>query len=462
MKHVHLIGIGGTGLSAIAHVLMEKGYTVSGSDREASPLFKAVREAGAQTYLGHTSEHILNPDLVIRSSAIPDENPEVITARAKGIPVLKRKDFLPELTAGKEVLAVAGSHGKTTTTAMLIWVLHSLGKDPSFISGGVVSQLACNAHAGNGPHFVIEADEYDHMFLGLTPNIAIITNIEHDHPDCFPTKADYQNAFTAFVKQVRPDGRALFCLDDKETRSLITSLTDFKPQLLGYGTSPDVKYLAEKTTFVSGFPQFELSYRKNLDLVEHLGTVRLRVPGHHNVLNATGALAAIHQLGLDMSDAIQAIGEFTGAVRRFEIIGQAKDITIIDDYGHHPSEIAATLQAAKFRYPGLRIWAVWQPHTYTRTQNLAEDFAQTLNLADKVLVLKVYAAREQNPGYSAEQIAHALPGNMAQYAPDFELALEYLLDNLASDDVVIVFSAGDATELSRKLLKTLEQQEIGS
>jgi UDP-N-acetylmuramate--alanine ligase len=469
MKHIHMIGIGGTGLSAIAHVLLQKGYTVSGSDCVASPLFTAVTEAGAQTFLGHAPDHIQQPDLVIRSSAVPDDNPEVITALSKGIPVLKRREFLQELTQGKVTLAVAGSHGKTTTTAMLVWILHRLGTDPSFISGGVVNQLATNAHAGSGPHFVIEADEYDHMFLGLTPKIAIVTNIEHDHPDCFPTVADYRAAFKAFIEQVDLDGKALMCLDDPGAHALMTELTGIKPQLIGYGTSPNASYLAKNITYSEGYPQFELSSRHEISAngsdhgwVEDLALVKLSVPGRHNILNATGALGAIHQLGLAMPEAIQAISEFTGAGRRFEILGQANRVTIIDDYGHHPSEIAATLEAARSRYPGHRIWAVWQPHTYSRTQNLAEGFVQALNLADNVLVLKVYAAREQDPGFSAEEIVKALSVNKAGYAPDFDLAEEFLLKNLAFGDIVIIFSAGDAIKLSQKLLQALDQQEIGA
>ena len=461
MKHIHFIGIGGTGLSAIALVLLQKGYAVSGSDRENSPLLKTVTEAGAQTCLGHSADHIKNPDLVIRSSAIPDDNPEVVAALSKKIPVLKRKDFLQQLTQDKQTLAIAGSHGKTTTTAMLIWILHCLDQDPTFISGGVVNQLAANAKAGSGPHFVIEADEYDHMFLGLSPEIAIVTNIEHDHTDCFPTQEDYMTAFIAFLKQVKPDGKALLCIDDPKTRALMTELKDDHPELLGYGTMPDAQYLAKDIAYISGYPQFTLIYHKTSDWVEELGTVKLSVPGHHNVLNATAALGAVHQSGLSVEKAIQAIGDFTGAGRRFEILGEAKGVTIIDDYGHHPSEIAATLEAAQTRYPGQRVWAVWQPHTYSRTMTLADGFIQALDLADRVLVLPIYAAREKDPGYSAEQIAHAITGNKALYAPSFNLASEYLLSNLSSGDIVIVFSAGDATRLSRIMLDTLKQHENG-
>jgi UDP-N-acetylmuramate--alanine ligase len=351
MKHVHLIGIGGTGLSAIAQVLLEKGYRVSGSDREESPLFKAVSAAGAHTFLGHAPEHITGADLVVRSSAIQDDNTEVMAALAMGIPVVKRQEFLAELTAGQQTLAIAGSHGKTTTTAMLIWTLHSLGVDPSYISGGVVSQLGSNAHAGTGDYFVIEADEYDHMFLGLTPKFAIVTNIEHDHPDCFPTPEDYRGAFVAFLERLQPDGKAFLCLDDPGTSALMSDLPALKPRFLGYGTSAQANYIADKIITRDGFPQFRLSFNNGNNGLKTLGAVRLSIPGHHNVLNATAALGVIHQLGFPMPFAIQSIAEFKGAGRRFEVIGCADGVTIIDDYGHHPSEIAATLQAAQSRFP---------------------------------------------------------------------------------------------------------------
>lgn len=458
MKHIHLIGIGGTGLSAIARVLLEKGYTVSGSDRAASSLFNAITSAGATTFLGHNAEQVTGADLVIRSSAIPDDNLEVIAARAKGIPVLKRSEFLEELTGDKDTLAVAGSHGKTTTTAMLIWVLEQLGTEPSFIAGGVVNQLGCNARAGAGPYFAIEADEYDHMFLGLSPKIAIITNIEHDHPDCFPTEEDYRAAFRAFLEKVRPDGLALMCLDDPVTRDLLGEMTQTDLNLLGYGTSIDADYQADDIIVIDGLPQFILGHRNNDGTVQKLGTVTLSIPGHHNVLNATATLAVIHLLGLDLPKAMDALSGFTGAGRRFEILGMADGTTIIDDYGHHPTEIAAALEAARSRYPDSRVWAVWQPHTFSRVQTLEEAFIRALNLADRVVVLKIYAAREANPGYSAERIANALPAGKANYSADFQTATAFLLENLASGDVAIVFSAGDATEVSQAVLIGLQQK----
>ncbi len=458
MKHIHLIGIGGTGLSAIARVLLEKGYTVSGSDRTESSLFNALTAAGVHTFLGHAGDQVIGADLVIRSSAIPDDNPEVLAAHNAGIPVLKRSEFLEELTQGKDTLAVAGSHGKTTTTAMLIWVLDQLGTDPSFISGGMVNQLGCNARAGEGVYFAIEADEYDYMFLGLSPKVAVVTNIEHDHPDCFPTPADYRAAFKSFLTRVRPDGLALICRDDPEARSLMNEMVGSKVNLLSYGTSTDADYRAEEIVFVDGFPQFRLLHQTGRISTEDLGWVRLRIPGRHNVLNATAVLAVIHQLGLSLADSINALSTFTGAGRRFEVMGSEGGVTIIDDYGHHPTQIAATLEAARSRYPQSRLWAVWEPHTYSRTQALEDAFIQSLSKADQVIVLKVYAAREADPGYSAEKIAAALPDEKARYCADFDTASKLLLDKLTSNDVVVTFSAGEATKISQTVLEGLKKK----
>jgi len=456
MKHVHFIGIGGTGLSAIARVLLEKGYAVSGSDREASPLFNAITAAGARTYLGHAAEQIAGADLVVRSSAIPDNNPEVTAARAQGIPVLKRADFLEELTKDKDTIAVAGSHGKTTTTAMLIWILEQLGAHPSFISGSMVNQLGCNARAGTGAYFVIEADEYDYMFLGLSPKIAIITNIEHDHPDCFPTEGDYLDAFEAFLGRVRPDGFALMCLDDPQSHTLFEKMQDSQIQLISYGTSPNADYYAHDIRVVEDVTKFILTHKKNGGLTETLGTIKLSVPGHHNILNATAALGAIHQLGMPINEAILALNNFQGTGRRFEILGNIEGRVIIDDYGHHPTQIAATLEAARSRYPHHRILAVWQPHTYSRTQLLEEKYIRALSQADKVIVLKIYAAREKNEGYTAEKIAQSIADVEAHYIPNMEDATNFLLAELNPNDLVIVFSAGDATKISRDVLRELQ------
>ncbi len=460
MKHIHFIGIGGAGLSAIALILLEKGFTVSGSDRESTSMLTAITAAGAHVFIGHAPQHIEGADLVIRSSAIPDDNPEVVAALAKGIPVIKRQEYLAELTAGKQTLAVAGTHGKTTTTALLVWILHQMGLDPSYISGGMISQLESNAHAGTGSHFVIEADEYDHMFLGLAPQIAVITNIEHEHADFFPTAAEYQDAFKAFTRCVLPGGKIILCIDDPGVRSLLSDMPGLDAEIWTYGTRSEAQYFADNIAFINGYPQFELLFRNQMGDKTNLGTFNLLLPGRHNVLNATAALAVLHQSGVSLNAASQAIQEFTGAGRRFEVIGQADGVTIINDYGHHPTEIAATLEAAHSRYAEHRLWAVWQPHTFSRTQALADRFVDALNLADKVLILEIFAAREADPGVSAEDLCPAFPANKAAYAPTFDLAAENLARNLAHGDVVIVFSAGDAIQLSQQLLKNLQQRKI--
>jgi len=458
MRHIHLIGIGGTGLSAIARVLIERGFHVSGSDLVASPLFKAITTAGAKTFLGHRAEQITGADIVIRSSAIPESNPEVQAAREQGIPVLKRADFLSELTQGKDTLAVAGTHGKTTTTSMLIWMLEKLDINPSFISGAVIKQLGCNARAGSGPYFVIEADEYDSMFLGLSPKIAVITNVEHDHPDCFPTETTYFNAFKAFLQRIRDDGLALICKDDPHARELMENMADSGMQLLSYGTGSDSTYQIGKIELSDGTPCFTLNFTDKNGSQETLGQVQLNIPGYHNILNATAALAVIHQLDLPMDSAVQALGNFMGTNRRFEILGTAQGITMIDDYGHHPTEISATLDAAHSRFPKERIWAIWQPHTYSRTQTLEEGYIRALSAADKVVVLKIYAAREADTGYSAETIAHALPEDKAHYIPDFPTATRFLLENLQAGDVAIIFSAGDAVAISKQVFDSLRKR----
>lgn len=462
MRHVHFIGIGGTGLSAIARVLLEKGYTVSGSDRESSPLFKAITEAGAQTFLGHSADQINGADLVIRSSAIPEDNPEVTAAMSHGIPVLKRNEFLGELTQHKETLAVAGTHGKTTTTGMLVWILDRLNLNPSFILGGVVNQLNRNAQAGSGAYFVIEADEYDNMFLGLSPKIAVITNIEHDHPDCFPTLENYRAAFKTFLKKVPQNGCALVCSDDLGASELRKQMKSEDMNLFGYGSQPEADYQATNIAYPNGYPRFTLMHRTGFNENEKLGVVSLNVPGMHNILNATAALSVIHQLDLPMDKAIIAISSFNGTGRRFEILGEVHGRIIIDDYGHHPTEIAATIRAARSRFENHRIWAIWQPHTYSRSQMLEEAFITALNLADKVVVLSIYAAREENPGYSAEAIVKKLPPGKAEYIAEFDQAAAFLVENLQPDDAAIIFSAGDATQVSQVVYKQLSQVQQGS
>ena len=456
MKRVHLVGIGGSGLSAIAVVLLERGVKVSGSDRQLSSLAQRVQVAGGQVFVGHDPQNVTGADLIVMSSAIPDDNVEIQAARAAGIPVYKRADFLGVLTADTRTIAIAGTHGKTTTTAMITWVLTSAGYDPSYIIGGVSLNLGRNAHYGGGRFFVIEADEYDWMFLGLNPEIAVVTNIEHDHPDCFPTPEDFYQAFTAFAGHIAPQGVLFACGDDAGASRLLADLFDQPYQKLAYGiNSRDYPYIAtDLTVNSSGGYSFQVVRQ---DFPDRSTACQLQVPGMHNVLNAVAVMAVADYLGIDWGQAAAGLAEFQGTGRRFETRGQAGGITVIDDYAHHPSEIRATLAAARSRFPGQEVWAVWQPHTYSRMRLMQDEFATAFVQADHVLVTEVFAAREPVPqdGYSAQQVVAQMHHPDARFTPGIQQAQEYLLSHLSLGDVVLVLSAGDADALSLALLDSL-------
>ena len=457
MEHIHLIGIGGTGLSAIARLLLESGYTVSGSDMLDSPLAQDVREAGAQVFIGHAAKNVNGADLVVRSSAIPDKNIEVQQALQNEIPVLKRADFLGQLMNGHQGIAVAGTHGKTTTTAMIACMLSSLGQDPSFIVGGVVNNLGTNARAGNGSAFVIEADEYDRMFLGLKPQIAVITNIEHDHPDIYPTPKDFQNAFQEFVGCLPSDGLLLLCGDDPGAMDL-QSITQAKNlHTLTYAINNlQVDYFAQN---LKSIPGSGFAFDVYTDPARSLGRINLQVPGAHNVLNALAAFAIAHYLKLPLNEAAKALSEFRGSGRRFDVLGEAGGITVIDDYAHHPTEIRATLAGAKECYPDQELWVVWQPHTYSRTQMLFDEFAASFVDAHHVLVSEVYRSRERvDPDFSSRQIVKAMRHKDAHFIPELKDITTFLLARLKPNDVLLVLSAGDADEVSAQVYASLRQR----
>jgi UDP-N-acetylmuramate--alanine ligase len=458
MTHVHFIGIGGTGLSAIARLLQESGYTVTGSDRALSPLAIELQRLGIRVHSGHQAENVAGADLVVRSSAVPDDNPEVAAARAAGIPVLKRADFLGQLMAGKTGIAVAGTHGKTTTAAMLAWTLSALGQDPSFIVGGVLNDLGVNARAGKGPAFVIEADEYDRMFLGLKPAIEVVTNVEHDHPDCYPTPESFFGSFLDFVRLLPADGLLAACADDPGAALLMEEAKRAGKRVVAYGLSlddgPRVVYAKNVAANDKGGFTFEAIVHGQSSIVS------LIVPGRHNVLNALAALTVTDALGLPLADAADALGKFSGTGRRFELRGEAGGVTVYDDYAHHPTEIRATLAAARARHAGRRIWAVWQPHTYSRTQMLFDEFAQAFQDADEVIVTEIYKAREPQQDFSALQVVQAMPHLAAHFVAELDDVRNYLLSHLCPGDVVLVLSAGDADQVSAQVLSRLKEREV--
>jgi UDP-N-acetylmuramate--alanine ligase len=460
-RHVHFIGIGGTGLSAIATVLLERGDTVSGSDRQVSVLTTRLEEMGANIFLGHKSENVLGADIVVRSSAVRDDNPEVQAAIAQGIPVLKRLDFLPDLTSTQKTIAIAGTHGKTTTTSMIAMMLTALDLDPSYVIGGVPVDLGRNAHAGKGDCFVIEADEYDHMFFGLNPWIAIVTNVEYDHPDCFPTPVDFLMAFETFSDHVLDGGAMLASIDNEGSAFIYSRALAAGRRSYAYSIrDPKANYYAGEP-HLNSLGGYTFDLYKQGDLLA--SNVELHVPGLHNVSNALAALGVADLLALPIDRAQAAIREYRGTGRRFELRGVVNGITVIDDYAHHPTEIKATLAAAKLRFPGSRIWAVWQPHTYSRTRTLLEDFRLAFNDADQVLVSEVFPAREQPPldGFSSRQVADAIqyerrdrPGSV-HFIPGLMQIGNFLLSSLKPGDVIFVLSAGDADQVSNRLLMEL-------
>jgi UDP-N-acetylmuramate--L-alanine ligase/UDP-N-acetylenolpyruvoylglucosamine reductase len=451
----HFVGIGGSGLSAIARVLLERGDMVSGSDMEESTFVDSLRELGAQVTIGHAAENVRGAGAVIVSSAVKADNVELAEARALGIPVYKRSDFLGPLTEGKRTVAVAGTHGKTTTTGMIALILSREGIDPTFIAGGALSDFGgANARAGHGDFFVIEADEYDRAFHGLTPWIAVVTNVEHDHPDCYPTPADYEKAFGQFLERMRPDGCVIVCADSPGAIRVVEAYCRNKPELTVYSYAVNMEADWQATQIqphAEGGTDFQVVRGG-----EVLGRVRIRLPGLHNVCNSLAALCVADQCGIPFPHAAKSLAQYHGADRRFEIKGEAGGVTVVDDYGHHPSEIRATLAAARQRFPERRIWALWQPHTYSRTRALAQEFAKSFSDADHVVVLPVYRAREPlDESFPIEELVKAVLNTEAHYLPGMMEAVPYLTRGLRRGDVLVMLSAGDANRIGEEVLHRL-------
>lgn len=458
--HLHLVGIGGAGMSAIARVLLGRGYRVSGSDRQLNQQTAELQSSGATIYEGHLADHINGADVVVISSAVPADNPEVVAARQLGIPILKRSDLLGQLMDNSIGIAVAGTHGKTTTTGLIATILIEAEMDPTVIVGGVVPSFGSNGRYGEGPYFVVEADEYDHMFLGLRPEVAVITNIEHDHPDMFPTPEAYRSAFHAFVELLPPGGRLIACEDDPGVQQLLAELSLAEVEVTTYGLGKDN---SERQ------PEYRaLDCRPNAlggtdFLVEQdgqtIGLARLRIPGEHNVRNALAAIIVALDLEIDFNDIRRALAAFGGVNRRFQVLGEVGGVVVIDDYAHHPTEIRVNLAAAKQRYPGRRLWAVWQPHTFSRTRLLQEAFAGSFDHADRVIALDIYRSREQpDDSISTADVLALMNHPHAVHIPERRAAADYLLDRIQPDDVVITLGAGDGDMVGRWVLEGLQQR----
>ncbi|MFN2200979.1 MAG: UDP-N-acetylmuramate--L-alanine ligase [Caldilineaceae bacterium] len=456
---VHLIGIGGAGLSAIARTLLEMGMAVSGSDMRATSVTQSLAEAGARIYAQQTAANVeqmpelLLPDVVLISSAVRDSNAELIACREAGLPVTKRDAFLSALLARRKVIAIAGAHGKSTTTSMIISVLRDAGLDPGFIVGAELPGLG-NAGAGNGELFVIEADEYDRMFLGLSPVVAVITNVEWDHPDCYPTPASFRKAFMQFVDRVDRDGLIVSCMDDEGAEAIRAYAQSRGPQWITYGfdSSADVRATPTQSTGA------DVSAPNTADLTwwsAPAGQLRLRIPGAHNVRNALAALVVSTWCDVPTAEALRSLGEYRGVGRRFELKGtSASGVDVYDDYAHHPTEIRSTLAAARQRYPQQRIWAVFQPHTFSRTQRMLYRMGESFQDADEVLVTDIYAAREADDrNVSSAELVAASPHPSIRYISALDDVARYLREHCARGDVVITLGAGDVNHVGDILLR---------
>src|SRR5215212_8247227 len=448
---IHFVGIGGIGMSGLARILNAWNYAVSGSDAAPSPLLEELKGEGIAVTIGHSAtDAAAEADLVIATSAVRPDNPEIAAALAAGRPLVKRARLLGALADARRGVAVAGSHGKSTTSGMIVAALRALGADPSFAIGAVLGGADTNAAPGTGEEMVVEADEYDWSFLHLHPHVAVITNIEYDHPDLFPDPDAYDAAFAAFIAGMRREGTLVIAAGDPGCVRLMAR-PDWSPprSLVTFGEAVDAGWRLERT---------EEGWRVTGpdDIAVPL---TLKVSGRHNALNATSALAALVSLGYDAAAAAAALETFSGVGRRFETKGEVRGVLVIDDYAHHPSEIAVTLRAGTERYPDQRLWAVFQPHTFSRLKALLPDFAASFQDADRVMILDVYAARETDDlGISSADLVRLLPAGTVT-ARDPRDAARLLADVVRSGDVVLTLGAGSVTDTGPQLLDFLHVRE---
>jgi len=462
IQRIHFVGIGGIGMSGIAEVLLNLGYKVSGSDLKASAVTQRLATLGAITFEGHRTENIAGADVVVTSSAIGADNPEVSEAHNLHIPVIQRAEMLAELMRLKYGIAIAGMHGKTTTTSMVAAVLAAGGLDPTVVVGGRVDAMGSNARLGKSQYLVAEADESDRSFLKLSPILSVVTNIDREHMDCYRNMRDVKKTFLEFMDRVPFYGMVVACNDDPQLRRL---LPEAKRRTVTYGTKRGSDFLikldpskSEPSGDSRPLSRFHVSYRK-----QDLGEFTLHVPGVHNILNATAAIAV--GIGLDLNvDAIRsALDQFRGVDRRFQLRGRAAGVSVIDDYGHHPTEIKATLAAA--RQCGFRkIHVIFQPHRYTRTRDLMEDFTTAFGDADSLFVLDIYAASEKPiEGITGEALARRIAektGTPVQYVASFSDAVSAAARTAQEHDMILTLGAGSVSHLGPSILDRLKSREI--
>jgi UDP-N-acetylmuramate--alanine ligase len=447
----HLVGVGGIGLSGLARLLLARGWSVSGSDLQPNALTAELETLGVRIRGSHEAAN-LPPGctVVVRSAAVPDTNPEIAAARDTGVPVLFHAEMLGRLMAGRSGIAVAGCHGKTTTTAMIAYILSRAGFEPSFACGGVIPQLGTNAAGGAGRHFVAEACEFNRSFLKLAPQCAVITNIEEDHLDYYRDLDEIAGAFREFAALVGEKGIVIGGVDSPPVAELIATL---KGRGEGYSIEKDADWCAKKISVEGGVWRFEvLKYGKGF------GSFTLAVPGAHNVGNAVAAIAAATWAGVGRELIQVALSEFSGVERRFQVLGERHGTLVIDDYGHHPTEIQATLRAVRERFPDRKIWCVFQPHQYSRTRVFLKDFARSFGDAHLVLLPEIYEARDdeaEKRRVSSADLAKLLDqnGQAALFLPAFDQVVAFLEDKADPSVVVVTMGAGNVNEVARRFLR---------
>ncbi len=448
VRRLHFVGIGGSGMSGIAEVLLNLGYEVSGSDLATTPVTRRLRRLGARVVHGHRPENVDSADVVVVSSAIHEDNAEVVEARRRKIPVIPRAEMLAELMRLKYGVAVAGAHGKTTTTGMIAEVLAGGGLDPTVVVGGRIRTQASGGKLGQGVVMVAEADESDGSFLKMKPTIAVVTNIDREHLDHYADLADIQNAFVQFLSRVPFYGAAVVCLDDPNVRAILPRVDR---RCITYGLSSEADLCATQVVVAGLSASYVASFRGR-----RLGPLQLQVPGRHSVYNSLAAVAVGLELDVPFPRIAQALSRFRGMARRFQIKGEAFGARVVDDYGHHPTEIVATLAAVREGF-GARTVVVFQPHRYTRTRALLEEFGQAFYLADRVIVTDVYAAGEQPlPGIDARAVAdslvrHGHPGVLCE--PRLADIPRLLRDLLRPGDFLITLGAGDVWKVGEELVR---------
>ena len=457
IRVIHMIGIGGSGMSGIAEVLLNLGYTVHGSDLSNGATVQRLRGLGALIHTGHASDNLGDAQVVVRSSAVPDSNPEVMAAHERGIPVIPRAEMLAELMRLRTGIAVAGTHGKTTTTSLTAAIFGAAELDPTVIIGGLLNAYGSNAHLGQGEYLIAEADESDGSFLCLFPIINVVTNVDYDHVDHYGTQEAIDEAFVTFMNKVPFYGMNIICSDDPGVRRLIPFI---KRPFLTYGFGQDCQLRGEvlECAEQSVFHVWERQRDGSEKLL--MKEVRLSHPGRHNILNALAAIAVAMQAGISLEKCAEGLAAFSGVGRRFEFKGEKNGITVIDDYGHHPTEIMATIRTARQVFPGRRLVMTFQPHRFSRTQALFGEFCQTFEQVDKLFLSEIYPASEKPiPGVNGANLAVGIrqvcPNTDVVFHPDFDSIVADLLTELRPGDVLITQGAGSVTKVGPRVLENM-------